>query len=211
GTVIYENWVQGDKFVATKVDVRDITGEYATTVPSIGTARLFIAAGDGKLTAHLKMGSDTTETKVAAGRTGDLLSFSFNPKGQEGSTRISGYIADGDPLELKGEVVQPDGTSSAWAATYANAYTAKAAERARKKKVISEGDVIYPFMAYGNAALPEAASVLIKNATVWTNEADGILKNADVLLAGGKIKAVGQNLSAAGATVIDGTGKHVTP
>src|SRR5690606_27445934 len=51
----------------------------------------------------------------------------------------------------------------------------------------------------------------IKNATIWTNEAEGVLENADVLLAGGKIKAVGQGLSAGGAMVIDGTGKHVTP
>jgi len=210
-TIIYENWVQGEKFVATKVNVQDVAGEYATTVPGAGAARLFIGDSDGKLTAHLKIGNDTTETKVTATRTGDLLSFSFNPKGQEGSTRISGYIADGDPLTLKGEVVQPDGTSSAWAATYAAAYTAKSAELSRKKEAVSEGDVIYPFVAYGNTAQPGAETVLIKNATVWTNEADGILENADVLLAGGKIKAVGENLSAAGATVIDGTGKHVTP
>ncbi|MGV3762381.1 amidohydrolase family protein [Parapedobacter sp.] len=211
GTIIYENWVQGKKFVATKVAVRDITGEYATTVPGVGAAHLFINDDDGKLTAHLKIGSDTAETKVTAARTGDLLSFSFNPKGQAGSTRISGYLADADPLELKGEVVQPDGTSAAWAASYAAPYTATAKQRAPKKKAVSEGEVIYPFIAYGNAVLPQAETVLIKNATVWTNEADGILEHTDVLLAGGKIKAVGQGLSGAGATVIDGTGKHVTP
>jgi imidazolonepropionase-like amidohydrolase len=53
--------------------------------------------------------------------------------------------------------------------------------------------------------------VLLKNATVWTNEKDGILQNADVLLENGKIKAVGKGLSAGGAKVIDATGKHITP
>ncbi|WP_262245710.1 amidohydrolase family protein [Parapedobacter soli] len=211
GTIIYENWVQGEKFVATKVDVQYITGEYATTLPGAGAARLFIGERDGKLTAHLKVGNDTAETKVTATRTGDLLSFSFNPKGQEGTTRISGYIADDHPLSLRGEAVQPDGTVSAWAATHTAAYTAKASPRLRKTNAVSEGEVIYPFVAYGNTKLPEAKTVLITNATVWTNEADGILENTDILLAGGKIKAVGKNLSAAGATVIDGTGKHVTP
>ncbi|MFB2117935.1 amidohydrolase family protein [Parapedobacter sp. 2B3] len=211
GAIIYENWVQGEKFVATRVYVQDITGEYTTTVPGLGAARLFIGDSKGKLSAHLKIGSDTTETTVTATRTGDLLSLSFNPKGQEGSMRISGYIADGDPLALKGEAVQPDGTSSAWTATYAAVYTPKATDRPGKKKAVAEGMVTYPFVAYGNASLPKAATVLIKNATVWTNEDAGILENADVLLVDGKIKAVGQGLSVAGATVIDGAGKHVTP
>ena len=211
GAVIYENWVQGEKFVATKMDKQGITGEYATDIPGVGAARLFLEEHNGKLTALLKTDNNKAETKVAATRTGDLLSFSFNPEGQHGSTRISGYIASSDPLTLKGETVRPDGASSAWIATYKAAYSAEASEQSRKEKVVSEGDVIYPFVAHGNTTLPQAETVLIKNATVWTNEADGILENADVLLAGGKIKAVGKDLSAAGATIIDGTGKHVTP
>ncbi|MGI9344130.1 MAG: amidohydrolase, partial [Gammaproteobacteria bacterium] len=54
--------------------------------------------------------------------------------------------------------------------------------------------------------------VLISNATVWTMATDGILKNADVLIDDGRIKAVGQNINAPRDTlVIDATGKHVTP
>ncbi|MGY0035400.1 hypothetical protein [Pedobacter sp. NJ-S-72] len=72
------------------------------------------------------------------------------------------------------------------------------------------GTLVYPFGAFGNAEIPKQESVLIKNATVWTNEKEGILPNADVLLENGKIKAVGKNLSAGNAKVIDATGKHVT-
>ncbi|HVG41904.1 MAG TPA: amidohydrolase family protein, partial [Chitinophagaceae bacterium] len=53
-------------------------------------------------------------------------------------------------------------------------------------------------------------NILIKNATVWTSEKEGILQNTDVLIKNGKIAGVGKNLSDAGAKVIDGTGKHVT-
>ena len=35
--------------------------------------------------------------------------------------------------------------------------------------------------------------------------------NTDVLIKNGKITGVGKNLSEAGARVIDGTGKHVSP
>jgi imidazolonepropionase-like amidohydrolase len=52
---------------------------------------------------------------------------------------------------------------------------------------------------------------LIRNATVLT-VSHGTLESADVLLRGGKIAAVGQNLkAAAGARVVDATGKFVTP
>ncbi len=211
GTVIYENWVQGKKFVATKTNVSDISGAYATQLPGIGDAKLFIQDNRTGLDAHLKIGNDTTETRVTASRNGDLLSLSFNPKGQQGTTRISGYIVDGSPSVLKGELVLPDGGVSQWTATYSAAYTAKGGSRQRPRtKSLAEGEIIYPFVAYGNKQIPQAETILIKNATVWTNEADGILENADVLLAGGKIKAIGNNLSASGATVIDASGKHVT-
>jgi imidazolonepropionase-like amidohydrolase len=42
-------------------------------------------------------------------------------------------------------------------------------------------------------------------------EKEGILKNTDVLLKGGKIAAIGQNLSDPNARIIDGTGKHLSP
>ncbi|HYG81946.1 MAG TPA: amidohydrolase family protein [Pyrinomonadaceae bacterium] len=56
-----------------------------------------------------------------------------------------------------------------------------------------------------------APETLIRNATVLT-VSKGTLQNADVLLRGGKIAAVGQNLKAgANARVIDATGKFVMP
>jgi imidazolonepropionase-like amidohydrolase len=71
--------------------------------------------------------------------------------------------------------------------------------------------LIFPFTAFGTSNPLKPETVLLKNATVWTNEREGILQNADVLLENGKIRAVGKNLSAAGAKVIDATGKHITP
>ena len=52
---------------------------------------------------------------------------------------------------------------------------------------------------------------LIRNATVMT-AAGPTLKNASVLMSGGKIVAVGTDVAApAGAVIIDGAGKYVTP
>src|SRR5207237_4394794 len=70
-----------------------------------------------------------------------------------------------------------------------------------------------PFEPFGweEGAAPKQETILIKNATVWTNEKEGVLENSDVLIRNGKIAAVGKNLSDASARVIDGTGKHATP
>jgi Dihydroorotase and related cyclic amidohydrolases len=70
--------------------------------------------------------------------------------------------------------------------------------------------VTYPNLGFGNYILPKTETILITNATVWTSEAAGILNNTDVLLKNGKIAAIGKNLKARGARIIDGTGKHLT-
>lgn len=46
------------------------------------------------------------------------------------------------------------------------------------------GAVTYPFLPYGwdEASQPKQEAILIRNATVWTSEKDGILTNTDVLL-----------------------------
>jgi imidazolonepropionase-like amidohydrolase len=49
-----------------------------------------------------------------------------------------------------------------------------------------------------------------KNATVWTNESEGILVGADVLVQNGLISKIGKNLKNKKAIVIDATGKHLT-
>ncbi|MDP7153211.1 MAG: amidohydrolase family protein, partial [Gammaproteobacteria bacterium] len=62
--------------------------------------------------------------------------------------------------------------------------------------------------------MPKAAPepVLIRNATVWTLENDGILENTDLLIEAGRIAGIGTELKAPrGAVIIDATGKHVTP
>lgn len=56
-----------------------------------------------------------------------------------------------------------------------------------------------------------AQNMLIKNATVHTAGTRGTLKNTDVLVQGGIIRAIGPNLSAPGVTSIDAKGKPLTP
>jgi len=56
-----------------------------------------------------------------------------------------------------------------------------------------------------------AQDVLIRNATVHTASERGTLQNADVLVQGGRIAAIGNGLSSATAQVVDAQGKPLTP
>jgi imidazolonepropionase-like amidohydrolase len=59
--------------------------------------------------------------------------------------------------------------------------------------------------------VPQSAPVLIRNATVLTGTG-ARLDNTDVLITDGKVSAVGSNLTApANSTIVDGTGRWVTP
>jgi len=57
-----------------------------------------------------------------------------------------------------------------------------------------------------------AETVLVRNATIWTQGPKGKIEKGDLLARDGKIVSVGSGIAApAGATVIDAQGKHVTP
>lgn len=71
-------------------------------------------------------------------------------------------------------------------------------------------DILYPFIAFGNVSTPKSESVLFKNATVWTNEKEGILRNTDVFINNGIIEKIGSNLVVNASKVIDATDKHIT-
>ncbi len=68
-----------------------------------------------------------------------------------------------------------------------------------------------PFSAYGFNQPQKPKTLLIKNATVWTNTNKGVIKQTDVFIKNGKIAAVGKNLNRRAEQTIDATGKHLTP
>lgn len=75
----------------------------------------------------------------------------------------------------------------------------------------------YPHVGFGYTNPPIAETVLLENASVWTNEKEGVLQNASVLISNGKILGIGQSadlLKLAGKNTvrkIDASGKHITP
>ncbi|WP_181307155.1 amidohydrolase family protein [Rufibacter sp. XAAS-G3-1] len=207
-TMLLENWVQGQGYKISETPA-DFRGVYTLRVGSQPERRMLISGTPEK--PELKVVSTDT-IKGSLSLSGELLTMAFAPaKNAKESIRLSGwYTGKG----FQGEAQLADAQTVKWTAMLSEAATQQARRdtaRSRSNEALNLGKLTFPFAAFGRTELPKAETVLIKNATVWTNEKEGKLQNADVLLKNGKIAQVGKNLSANGAKVIDGAGKHVTP
>jgi imidazolonepropionase-like amidohydrolase len=224
-TSIIENWIQGKKYEVKEEAWKSVRGQYALTVTSAaGVSTSYILDVKSASSASV-IAKDTLTGKFSYD--GDLVSLSFGPGGAGAargarpgadSARRGGGGRPGQLTHLSGAVYADgwngNGTDSAgnWVTWTATLSKASAPESdSSHKRPLHVGKITYPFDGYGWDSLPAQRDILIKNATVWTNEKEGRLENTDVLVKGGKIAQVGKNLSDAGALVVDGTGKHLTP
>lgn len=205
---LYENWVKGNRYIVTDMNASDFRGSYDLAVGSRQNLKLNITGTTDKPTYQILV--DTAKVTPKVTRQGDLLTLSFKLNKQEtGENRIAAYY---DGKNIKGDGFDAAGNPVTFVATYRSAPpVGRPRPDSARKATAPMGKLIFPFTAYGAEQKPKAETILIKNATVWTNEKDGIVPNTDVLLQNGKIARVGKSLSTpSGAKVIDGTGKHLT-
>ncbi|GEO09763.1 amidohydrolase family protein [Segetibacter aerophilus] len=204
-TMIAENWVQGDRYNVKEEAWSDVTGIYNLTINSNGNTATFPIDVKSATQASV-ISKDTLPARISYN--GKIVSLSFSPaKRGRSSYRLSG-VANGDTWNGNGE--DTSGNRVSWFATYSKA-TTPATDTSKKRLQIASSKVTFPFDGYGWDSLPTQKDLLIKNATVWTNEKEGRLENTDVLVKNGKISQVGKGLTAGAAKVIDGTGKYLTP
>lgn len=210
-TVIHENWVQGHRYHMKDLETQDFAGNYELKVDDQSYS-LVVDGDAGSHKAHIAV-NDTTEIKVELKLSGELATLSFVPGKSKETVRLSGWWDEGG-WKGKGQLV--DGTWVDWQASSRTEKIAESSDTNKKRPDRSNtdtkiGEIIYPFVAFGATEKAKQENILIKNATVWTMEDDGILEGTDVLIEEGKIKRIGKNLNARGARVIDGTGKYLTP
>ena len=203
-TTILQNWIQGEKNVV-KDDVSNSTrGRYTVKISSPTINKSFVLEVKDNAAADI-IAADTIATKYS--NDGKLVKINFG----ESKKAKKGYRLSGtnNGKQWNGTGTDSTGNMVLWTASFDGALPVKS-DSAKKDKAIAIGTLTYPNSAYGVKALLQAENVLIKNATVWTSEKEGVLTNTDVLVENGKIAGIGKNLSAGNAKVIDGTGKYLT-
>lgn len=266
GSIILQNWVQGEKYDLNSKDWNPVSATYQLVLTRSDNSKTEYTLNVTSNKAASIIGKDTFATKFS--NNGSLVSITFSPVKEK--TKVKDHVKDttanlddatlqklkrdtlppiqkpSDDLKPEnqrvkglekvagtvmpklmsatairlsgtssGEMWQGNGTDTSgnmilWTAKLIKKNEPKPDTSQKKKHVISE-TVNYPFGAYGWDKMPEQKDILIKNATVWTSEKEGVLKNTDVLVKNGKIAAIGQNLKANAPIVIDGSGMHLTP
>ena len=203
---IIENWIQGNKYDVNASEWNNFAGKYKLTINNGGTKTDYTVELKKDLSANI-IGADTLAGKVAV--SASLVKISFPERKGRGaeSIRLSGVIADGG---WNGFGTDAKGAKLTWSASLVEATKTTSAEKKATEPVQLISKVTYPFVGLGNETIPQQETILIKNATVWTNEKEGNLPNTDVLLKAGKIAKIGKGLTEAGARVIDGTGKYLS-
>ncbi|WP_375239912.1 amidohydrolase, partial [Aurantibacter sp.] len=213
-TTLYQNWITGKKHIINAIDTKDLRGEYT----------LQFSGGIFKNEAStLKISGELTKLKA---------SIESDKKKQDTSVKFTDnwlqvLVSSGDSINnefvrLKSNIISTDNFSGKAYFPNGESFDFTASKNVvkddseEKKEEIKETETpklfptTYPNTAYGFSSLPQQETILFKNATIWTNEKDGILEQTDILIKNGKIAKIGKNLSINDAKVIDASGKHIT-
>ncbi|RVU90350.1 amidohydrolase [Flavobacterium columnare] len=206
-TTLFENWVNGKKYVINDLEAKDIRGNYQLTIGNenykmkiegeIKTPKIEIKNDQDK-TINSKLTLSNNWVNILL-QTVDTTKTEFH--------RLAGFVSD--TKKMTGKVIKADGSESVWEAKQSAIFISK--EEEQKKEYLNKiFPITYPNLPYGNKEKPKEKNVLFKNATVWTNEKEGILTETDVLVKNGKIVALGKSIKEETAQIIDAKGKHLT-
>lgn len=206
-TAIHQNWVQGIKYAVKDGNWNDPRGKYKLTLNTASGPVNYTLDFKNNTSASL-IGKDTVTSKFYFDGRQVRINVAPERRTPGENFRLSGMVNEQGWSGLGEDSL---GRSFTWTASMDQPNTKQDSSRPRRPSG-QLGKVTFPFLPFGwtEDEQPKQETILIKNATVWTNEKEGILQNTDVLLRNGKIAGVGKNLSDNGARVIDGTGKHVT-
>lgn len=224
---IHETWAGGRRFLVDDPDVPALQGTY--TLNMAGAVRTLEVGGtSAKPESKLRRAdeADSLAVPVHIERQGTSITLRFAPKDQPLEVvRLHGSVHAGGAL-WDGQGQRPGGSWFAWSAIRSAekdaAHQADDKDRtdsATVKQPPPPGPITRPLTGHGWTEAPQQETVVFRQATVWTNGPQGILRNADVLVHQGRIVAVGEELVTDGyfsgrtrpaVTEIDARGKHLT-
>lgn len=209
-TKILDTWVQGKPYTVTeeKTEGVNLLGKYNLRVGNEAFALTVKGKPDAPEAELMRPDSSTIKANLSYGNGMILLTYQPDTTGKA-FVSLNGEVRG---TNWSGRGTLPTGAWTAWSADRTGDAPADRPKRPEKAATTPEtGAVIQPFTAFGLREKPVAATYLIQNTTVWTNEKDGILRNTDVLVSNGKIQRIGRGLAVPdNAVVVNGKDKHLT-
>ena len=218
---LLESWNQGTQQVIKSLPSVSILGKYSLNIDGknyqveftesnekpVGKIQLF------KSNANTTGKKDTINVKMAVTLVQNDISLQFNCDDDnfKGSINLHAKISNNGSV-FEGDGTLPNGKWIRWSGIKTTKTDEKKEPTTLKLDTTFIAKTWFPNLAYGCDSIPEVRTVVFKNATVWTNEKEGIIKDATVITENGKIKSVSTNSTATPtkAIIIDSKGKHLT-
>jgi imidazolonepropionase-like amidohydrolase len=221
---IYENWVNGVQYKYTDINIPDIRANYKL-IYNTAMYNVEISGKDAEKSGATIVLKDTTKTNLSITFKNNNLVFNFN----KDSLTLDRFDLNYNPSDSSFTGRAQSSTSVWYDASLVKTSPLKTVvkdsskhKKDKKDEDLSIGEVYYPFTSFGKAEAHENIikkfknrldAILIKDATIWTNESDSILTEYDVYIVEGKIVRIAPNIDApkgAFAKIIDAKGKHLT-
>jgi imidazolonepropionase-like amidohydrolase len=217
---LLDAWIQGEKSQIKAIAGPSIVGKYNLLIAG-EKYELEIEGTNERPSGKVKLASkananllDTTTKKASVQLVENDITIQFSSfeKTKPGIVQLHGKMT------RNAAIFEGDGTNAlgVWLA-WSGIRTDKASDPMKATEIKKDSSFIagpwLPNMAFGMETSPKSQTIVVKNATVWTNEADGVLKNVSVMIENGKIVKVDKNNSISApntATIIDGKGMHLT-
>lgn len=219
--LITEHWINGKRYLVTDSVATPLEAIYTLNVNDVYYT--LEVKGKKKYTAKvLKINdTDTLTYKARLTQQSQQVVLQFRTDSTGGYYRLGGTILSDNRI-WDGNGFNPEGQEVKW-----NAIRRREKNKTSKTDSTQARDSIpilpnryFPFKAYGFDSLPKPESILFTNATIWTNDSLGIIKNGKMLIQYGKIVAVGKSINTddyfskkerESFQVIDLSGKNITP
>ena len=167
-TIIHENWVKGNRNIIKSMNVKDIRGKYNLTINE-KSAILNINGEIDKPKAKL---NDSTLSVKKLTYKKDWINMTINDESNLIRLSLRSNLENND---LEGKIYYSNGIVNNISAQFFENQESKSREpNTRNNKEKNILPVKYPNMAYGFNEPQKSEDILIKNATIWTNENQGI-------------------------------------
>ena len=211
-----EIWLKGERKPLVPFQKIEVKGSYRLNRPnnrfvlefSGAPQRLKVSLYDADSNGEKV---DSTKTKVAFKLVGNDVTLTLKRADSIGKFAevLHGKITPNGAV-MEGDIVLKDGTWEKWSAI--RFLDSENEDSSSDPQVIEMGKCWFPNISYGLDSTLQQESILFTNATIWTNENEGVLREMDVLVENGKIAQIGKGLKSndMSVKVIDASGMHLT-
>ncbi len=212
---LLESWQLGGRKIHKEKFTADLRGNFNINLNG-SMYTMYVKGSVEKPSAQITKGADIPE-KNAKDLLDATISFDGNTvtisfKNGEGLYLLTGqfYVKLGT---IEGQGISPDGSRIKWTGIRHKIFDEKTNDKPKVEMDTTKlSKLWFPNLAYGDDSIKTHNNYLIRNATIWTGEKEGVIQNGDVLVHNGKIKHVGTGTFNVpkNTLVIDAKGKFVT-